>query len=73
MSRLQPCVHPQPSVRGEYDGKFTRPLTQQTPAQGPDSTASPCSGCRALQTLLVRGCELVSVVWCQSVCFRGCL
>lgn len=39
MSCLQPCVHPQPSVCGEYDGKFTPPLfllTQQTPAQVPD-------------------------------------
>lgn len=76
MSRLQPCVHPQPSVCGEYDGKFTRPLfplTQQTPAQVTDSIASPRSGCRALWTLLVCQCELVLVVWCQSVCLRGCL
>lgn len=53
---LQPCVHPQPSVRGEYDGKFTRPLfqlTQQPPAQVTDSIVRPRlparrSGCRAL-------------------------
>lgn len=77
MSRLQPGVHPQPSVCGEYDGKFTRhfQLTQQTPAQVTDSIVRlrlPAR-CHALQTLLVCPCELVLVVWCQSVCLRGCL
>lgn len=62
MSCLQPCVHPQPSVCGEYDGKFPRPLsqlTQQTPAGYRFNCASPCASLGLSHTLDVT---------CVSVC-----